>query len=514
MSLMSRREAPTSEDEVLDHLGQAADAYRLQQSNWITTVNGLESSLASAEDSNRELQSVVAQLRGQNGQLAAVAGELEADLEETRSVAAELRLENGELTSQAAALAGEREELSLQLRSLEEEKSSQRAQISALHAAISAAEQRAERQRKRANDLAQAVEELHSALFSGNVYELILRACITISGAGRGMYVTWRGDHEPPRVQAAFGIDGYPEAPPSPFVVELCKKAIEEQETLVCNDPSAFEGLPQPKPSEQFRNCAVAPTVLMRGFDGIVLVADKETGEFDEDDLEALLSVGGHATVALENAQLHRDLQNAYVSTIAVLADAVEAKDPYTHGHCEEASRLARLTAERLGLPDHEKSVICYAALLHDVGKIGVSDGVLHKPGALLPEERELVRAHVRVGHDLIRHVPALASVAEAVLHHHEWFNGEGYPDGLRGEQIPIAARVIAVVDAFGAMTTKRSYKEAYTTEHAREELARFAGSQFDPRIVETFLSMLDDADGMGAPDCGPLPDLPLGRSA
>jgi putative nucleotidyltransferase with HDIG domain len=196
-----------------------------------------------------------------------------------------------------------------------------------------------------------------------------------------------------------------------------------------------------------------------------------------------------------------------------MLADAVEAKDPYTHGHCEMASRFARLVGERMGLPAYDQAVVCYGALLHDVGKIGVSDGVLHKPGPLLPEERDLMRAHVRVGADLLRGVPALAPVANIVLHHHEWFNGTGYPDGLSGAEIPLPARIIAAVDAYCAMITRRSYKEAYTPEHAQQELRDGAGTQFDPAVVEALLAVLQDPRGEDNDDdndgeCGLLPDF------
>lgn len=346
-------------------------------------------------------------------------------------------------------------------------------------------------QKRRADRLAQAARELHNALFSGNIYEMILRACLTISGASRGLYITWRKAQDAPGVRAAVDVDGYPGRQPSAFLVAACARVIETRDTLVCSEEEAAD-LPTPPDSERFRNWAVVPALLQRDFDGVVVVADKQEGEFNEVDLEAMLSVGNQAAVALENAHLHRELEQAYLTTISTLADAVEAKDSYTHGHCEMASRHARMTAERLGLSDHDRAVICYAALLHDVGKIGVSDGVLNKPGPLLPEELELVRAHVRVGHDLIRNVPALEEVATAVLHHHEWYDGSGYPDGLKGTGIPMAARVVAVVDAFGAMITRRSYKEAYPESYAREELQRFAGKQFDPQVVSAFLEVLD----------------------
>jgi HD-GYP domain-containing protein (c-di-GMP phosphodiesterase class II) len=205
-----------------------------------------------------------------------------------------------------------------------------------------------------------------------------------------------------------------------------------------------------------------------------------------------------------------------------VLADTVVAKDPYIHGHCQQVSRYARRAAEYLGLCDPDKRVTCYSALLHDVGKIGVSDGVLNKPGPLMAEERKLVEAHVRIGHDILNNIPALRDVASAVLYHHEWFDGSGYPDGLSGEQIPIASRIVCAVDAYCAMLDKRSYKESLTPEFARAELERCAGTQFDPDVVTAVLAAITDVDQAVARgeivdsgfsgECGLLPDLVEGR--
>jgi len=207
----------------------------------------------------------------------------------------------------------------------------------------------------------------------------------------------------------------------------------------------------------------------------------------------------GRNTPLTDTAQHHSTVQDeerrAYVATIACLADAVQAKDPYTHGHCERVSHYARAAAERLGLSAAELRVTCYAALLHDVGKIGVSDGVLNKPGPLLPEERKAVEAHVRIGHDLLNGVPALRDVASAVLYHHERYDGHGYPEGLAGDRIPIASRIVAVVDAYCAMLDERSYKEAYPPERARAELIRCSGSQFDPKVVPAVLRAIDEVD-------------------
>lgn len=383
--------------------------------------------------------------------------------------------------------------------------------IDSLERRLDEERKKAERQKERAYQLACCLKDVHRSLFDGNVYSLILKACLTVTGGTRGLYVTARGARDKLVVRAAVDMDGYPQARPSEFIKALCHKALDENDTIVCTRDDMSD-MPEPsRPSEQLSNCIIAPVVLLKNFDGIVIVADKLNGEFDEEDVETVLSVGDQAAVAVENVRLHRELQGAYLSTVSMLADAVEAKDPYTHGHCEMVSRYARLTAERLNLSDYDLSLVCYAALLHDVGKIGVSDGILNKAGPLLPEERELVRAHVRVGHDLLCKVSALDAIADVVLHHHEWYDGTGYPDGLKGEDIPIASRIVCVVDAYSAMITKRSYKEAYMHERACEELIRCSGTQFDPKVVDAFLAVLEspdssDQDEDDAAECGVLP--------
>lgn len=365
-------------------------------------------------------------------------------------------------------------------------------ELSAAQAEAAQAVSIAARHRDRANKLAEVLKDIHRSLFNGNVYELILRACLTLTGASRGLYITTQSQEDTPYIRAAIDVDGYPQAPPSDFLRALCAKVFQDADTVVANAPSDVPNLPVPSPEENFHNYLAAPVVLMKSLNGIVIAADKKEGDFSADDEQVLLSIGDQASIAVENVQLQRKLQNAYLSTVSVLADAMEAKDPYTQGHCEMVSHYARLIGERLGLTSEEQRIVNYAALLHDIGKIGVSDGILNKPGPLLLEERDLVRSHVRIGHDLIRHVPVLDAVAEIVLHHHEWYDGTGYPDGLKGTEIPIAARIVCVVDAYCAMITKRSYKEAYPEQRVRDEMQRCAGSQFDPRVVEIFMELLD----------------------
>ncbi|MDQ2745288.1 MAG: HD domain-containing protein [Chloroflexota bacterium] len=434
-----------------------------------------------------------------------------ADLQQTEKHFREI---HAEWERRATELSGQLKEVQFQLASAQKENASQAQDLDQARRQVEQQRKQAERHRERANQLAALLKDIHRSLFAGNIHDLILRACLTITGATRGVYVTAQASGEQLRMRAAVDVDGYPAAAPSDFIVAICTKVLEENDSFVCNEGGDSEGLPQPsRPSESFRNFLAAPVVLLHNLSGIVVVADKLHGDFEEDDVETLLSVGDQAAVAVENSNLRHQIQNAYISTVAVLADAMEIKDPYTQGHCEQVSRYTRLIADHLQLPDHHRSVVCYAALLHDIGKIGVSDGILNKPGPLLDTEREMVRSHAKVGHDLIRHVPELEPVAHVVLHHHEWYDGSGYPDGLKGDKIPLASRIVGAVDAYSAMITKRSYKEAYSEEHAREELRRCAGTQFDPSVVDAFLTVLELPDAQmeikaEEANCGILPGI------
>ena len=178
------------------------------------------------------------------------------------------------------------------------------------------------------------------------------------------------------------------------------------------------------------------------------------------------------------------------------LVVAIDRKDRYTKLHSEDVAAYALFLADRLGLADDERASLRIAALLHDVGKIGIPDDVLRKPGRLTPYEFEIVKQHVALGDLIVRDVPDVAHIREGVRYHHERWDGNGYMLGLAGENIPLIARILAVADAFSAMTTSRPYRKAVATERALDELRAVAGTQLDASLVEAFVSGLElDAD-------------------
>jgi putative nucleotidyltransferase with HDIG domain len=196
-----------------------------------------------------------------------------------------------------------------------------------------------------------------------------------------------------------------------------------------------------------------------------------------------------------------RELEIACMSTVKVLAAAIDARDPYTHGHSTRVAQLSLRIGEALELPQDELSDLETACLFHDVGKLKTPDGILQKNRGLVAEEYREIIAHCDDGAAILGRAPSLHKYIPAVRHHHEWFNGEGYPDGLSGDEIPLHAAIIAVADAYDAMTSTRPYRNALPKEIALREIARNAGRQFHPRIVDVFMKVvqMDVAAGKAA---------------
>lgn len=178
------------------------------------------------------------------------------------------------------------------------------------------------------------------------------------------------------------------------------------------------------------------------------------------------------------------------------LGAAIDAKDRFTRAHSDEVAVIAEMLALRLGLSEHEASIVHVAGHLHDIGKIGLPDSVLQKPNTLSPEEWALVRRHPDMGHDILAPVGCLCAlgVPVMVLHHHERFDGAGYPHGLSGQGIPLGARIIAVADSLSAMLQARAYRAPMRFDDAMAEVRRCAGGQFDPRVVGALMEMADEA--------------------
>jgi HD-GYP domain-containing protein (c-di-GMP phosphodiesterase class II) len=213
---------------------------------------------------------------------------------------------------------------------------------------------------------------------------------------------------------------------------------------------------------------------------------------FDGDKLRLVRNMADQAANALLRADLHEQMEDSFVQTVLALATAAESRDRYTHGHGERMVSLAEETGRELGLPDDEIKALHWAANLHDIGKIGIPDEILNKAGPLSQVEWAVMQRHPIIGARIIAPVKKLSNVAPIIRAHHERYDGAGYPYSLKAADIPLGARIISVVDAYTAMTDERVYRKAMSHAEAVAELQRYAGTQFDPDVIEAFFRVLD----------------------
>jgi HD-GYP domain-containing protein (c-di-GMP phosphodiesterase class II) len=211
--------------------------------------------------------------------------------------------------------------------------------------------------------------------------------------------------------------------------------------------------------------------------------------DISADDHLMIRNLAAQVSVAIENAALKEDMEKTYVETVAALAAAVEARDIYTKGHSRRVTELSVALARAMGLSAQACKDIEAAALLHDIGKIGIPDSILHNAGPLPPEGLRHIHDHPIGGENILKPVGSLGRLCPIVRHHHEHYDGGGYPDRLKGDQIPLAARILAVADSYDAMISDRSYKPARSPQEAMEELRRCRWTLFDPACVDAFIA-------------------------
>jgi HD-GYP domain-containing protein (c-di-GMP phosphodiesterase class II)/HAMP domain-containing protein len=247
------------------------------------------------------------------------------------------------------------------------------------------------------------------------------------------------------------------------------------------------------------------PFISSEGVIGAIAVGTHDRKHrFSSDDVRLLSTIANHVTMAVGNIELFSSLQEAYLATVRSLAAAVDAKDPYTRGHSDRVAEFSRAIAERMGMSHEQCTALEMAAYLHDIGKIGVGEDILRKPGALSPEERGIMRHHPLIGAGILKPVAFPWPITPVVRHHHEHFDGKGYPAGLTGDEIPMLARILAVADAYEAMMADRPYRAGRSSEDAIVELRVCAGTQFDPRVVDAFIDVLEQGAEISAAEAMP----------
>jgi HD-GYP domain-containing protein (c-di-GMP phosphodiesterase class II) len=220
---------------------------------------------------------------------------------------------------------------------------------------------------------------------------------------------------------------------------------------------------------------------------GVLMLGDTRAGQFVRENAFAIEKIAAQMAVALENARLYEEMRELFFNTVASLANAIDAKSPWTKGHSERVMHVSAHIAKEMELDEVVIERARLGGLLHDIGKIGVIEALLEKPEALSEDEFPPMRLHPEKGVAILAPIEQLQDVLPGILHHHERYDGAGYPAGLTGGDIPLEARIITVADSFDAMVADRPYKKGFSPEEALAELHRYAGTQFDPLVVENF---------------------------
>ncbi len=282
------------------------------------------------------------------------------------------------------------------------------------------------------------------------------------------------------KLNAQYGIAGQVARTGKPLIVNDVSRSANFHKMI--DDTTGFST----------KSLVCAPLSVNRKILGVIEVLNKRDGSlFGEADLDAVVSVATTAAMAIENTRLHQTVLDAYKNTITTLAAAIDAKDPYTRGHSQRVMEYSLRAGTALCLDVEDLETLQYAGILHDVGKIAIDSVLLNKQGALTDAEWTIMRTHSAIGADLLMGIPFLEKASDLVLCHHEKYDGKGYPNGYKGEEIPIGARLIAVADAFDTMTTDRAYRSALPVDAAVRELHTCSGGHFCPIAVRAFVSGL-----------------------
>lgn len=260
----------------------------------------------------------------------------------------------------------------------------------------------------------------------------------------------------------------------------------------VQSDPRFFK-LADEKSKFTTRDMVCVPVKSKDKILGVLQAINKKNGIFDEQDKDALLALANQVAIAIDNANLYQELKEAFYGTAEALAETIEKRDPYTGGHTRRVMNYCLMIGKSIGLSEKELEDLRLAAILHDVGKIGVRDDILLNKNRLTREEFELMIMHSRYGAEILGHIKQLKDIIPGVRSHHERIDGKGYPDNLKNGDIPLMARIIAVADTFDALTAARPYGKAISIGAALKELRKNAGIQFDKDIVDTFTKLYQE---------------------
>jgi HD-GYP domain-containing protein (c-di-GMP phosphodiesterase class II) len=349
----------------------------------------------------------------------------------------------------------------------------------------------------RAHIVARCAIDLVKAESPIEVLDATLKEAVGVTRAERGFILMWNDETQALERVSAIGMDAGEE-------VDIChnfaQQAFDECKIIACavvDEDSNFVCSAPGEAGEQIRSVIAAPLIAdtskgRRTLGVVYIDSRQDSHKFVYDDENLIHSFAALAALSLAHLSAVKQLANAYRETVEALVRALEAKDKYTRGHSERVAEYSRRCGVQMGLPQNRLVMLHSAGLLHDVGKIGIRDSVLFKPGKLTEEEYEHIKLHADLSETIVKGLSYLAEELNILAGSQEHYDGTGYPRGTKADEIPVESYIIQVADAWDAMTSTRVYRTALPIDTAISELHKYSGSQFHPRVVDAFLEMID----------------------
>jgi putative nucleotidyltransferase with HDIG domain len=290
----------------------------------------------------------------------------------------------------------------------------------------------------------------------------------------------------PEKLSIGTGLSGYAVKMGQPIAIHNNEdEQLEDEGTGI----TVRSALSVPLVSRNYQGVGQASVEQILG--ALTLFSDTTRGAFEEEDMELLRSLGSLMAVAIANARMEERQRSTFLKTLESLAKSLEARDTYTRGHSQRVCEVSMMIGERLGIGPEALEELRVGTILHDIGKIGVPDAILNKPGRLTDEEFAIMKSHPVVGYEICKPLMLSEGVLMIIRNHHEKLDGSGYPDGLKGGELPLSLRIVCVADAFDAMSSSRPYRSVMDINHVLAELSKGAGIQFDPVVVEALKELL-----------------------
>jgi putative nucleotidyltransferase with HDIG domain len=284
------------------------------------------------------------------------------------------------------------------------------------------------------------------------------------------------------RLKIGEGIAGWVAEHRTPLMVADVTK--DSRYSMKADDTSGYKT----------KNIICVPVMVKQKVIGVLQAINKLNNEhFSNEDLELFKLLSNQVAIAIENAILYEKIHTAFLEVSEALAESIEKRDPYTGGHTKRVLAYSMAIAKHIKLHDDEVEKLKIAAILHDIGKIGVEDKILRKKGELTDEEYQVMKKHPTFGVEILGNIKQLKDIIPGMRYHHERTDGKGYPNGLKGNNIPLIARIISVADTYDAMTTNRPYHDGFSNSKAIAELKRCTGSQFDKDVVDAFIKAFEN---------------------